>query len=114
MSHRSLAILGLVAASLISMSAIAQDAPTTAAPAQSAGAPNPGTQPGAPQPVVQAPSQNAALYHAAPVVRLFGLPAQLQIDAPVDPSYAPTAYRTFGGQAETSADATAEQNTTWH
>ena len=108
-----LALLVLLAATLPGLSAAAQEAPTTTSPAQSTAAPDLGSQPGAPRPGVQDPSQNAALYRSAPVVRLFGLPEQLQIDAPVDPTYAPTAYRTFGGQAETSADAVAEQQTTW-
>ena len=114
MTHHSLALVALIAASLTGLSAAAQDAPTAPSPAQSASPSDLGQHPGATQPGVQTPAQNAALYHAAPVVRLFGLPEQLKIDAPVDPSYAPTAYRTFGGQAETSADAVAEQSTTWH
>ena len=113
MTHRSLAALAVLSLSLASLAAAAQDAPTTVSPAQSAAASDAGTRPGATSQGVQTPSQNAALYRSAPVVRLFGLPAQLQIDAPVDPSYAPTAFRTFGGQAETSADAVADQNTTW-
>ena len=109
-----LAVFALLAATLTSLSAAAQDAPAAPSPAQSANGADLGSQLGAPQPGVQDSSQNAALYRSAPVVRLFGLPEQLQIDAPVDPSYAPTAYRTFGGQAETSADAVAEQQTIWH
>jgi hypothetical protein len=81
-------------------------APLSAAVAQGdAGAP------AAPPPQVRqvaAPAQAATTYRAAPTVRLFGLPAALW--APVSPPYTGTAYRTLGGQAETGADAIAEQS----
>lgn len=63
-------------------------------------------------PPVTPPAQVGTDYRAAPVVRLFGVPAAIW--APVDPPYTGAAYSTLGGQAETSADVVAEQGIPWH
>ncbi len=76
--------------------------------AQSTAAPTPTPPAARPSPQAQVNTG----YRAAPTVRLFGVPTTAW--APVDPPYSGTAYRTLGGQAETSADAVAEQGTPWH
>ncbi len=43
----------------------------------------------------------------APQIRLFGMPSEIW--APVDTASSGVAYRTLGGQAETSADSVSEQ-----
>jgi hypothetical protein len=67
----------------------------------------PATMPG-PTVTVTAPAATVkAQGSAIPTFRLFGI--RTQLNAPVAPPYAGSAYRTLGGQPETGADVIAAQ-----